>query len=721
MYYSMMVTKKEKNWITTVFTIIVVLASTTFIYAISPNGIAQHVSSKLTNDNATFTDTYSDFVIDNNMDGYDEFLVINVGIDVTVTGNYTISTFLYDNNNMYVTSAVNLSTFASGHHDVTLSFNGTHIYLSNYNGSFKLVNLYLRNETGYTLDYRKEPYTTNFYNYTDFQKPNAYFTGAFMDYGVDVDGNGLFEYIAMVTEINTVSLGNHTIICSLYSGDSSETFIDYATNYTILDIGVSDINLFFGYTKICYSMHTGFFVIKDLRIYDESSRLISWTNTEYNTSSYTPDDFEIPATNFTYHFEDHGLDSDSDGLYDYLTVDVGVNIEEEGIYTLLGYLYNQHLQVIAYATNTTQLHTRTQTVSLNFDGRHIWQTKQNNYFYLLSVTLYDSTNTPIRKAEYAHLTNPYSYMDFECSYVAPTDEYVHLGVDIDDDGLFDYLRVEITMQVTESGQYSVIGYMDDANGNFVGFTETDTYLNTGTSNVTLNFDGSIIHKKGLTSVLNVSLIEIYKDGVLTSWAETSYLIPGYNWTQFSPYPASTLLPDIVIMNVTCSNWYPKHGETVLFYVTIKNIGRVPGTNINVALYVDSIRVNENTVHLIYTDKEAVVALVWNAEGGGHVIEVVVDPDSTLSEIDEENNKYNGSISVEEKPGMMFDPIIILIVALTIIIAIVLAGTVLSVKGIRKQKTVIVKCKKCGETIRVASAKRPLNIVCPKCGAKGTLK
>ena len=54
------------------------------------------------------------------------------------------------------------------------------------------------------------------------------------------------------------------------------------------------------------------------------------------------------------------------------------------------------------------------------------------------------------------------------------------------------------------------------------------------------------------------------------------------------------------------------------------------------------------------------------------------------------------------------------------ITIILIGAGIGVKRMRKQKPVTVRCPKCKRTFQVPSAERPLSIVCPACGAGGTI-
>ena len=61
-------------------------------------------------------------------------------------------------------------------------------------------------------------------------------------------------------------------------------------------------------------------------------------------------------------------------------------------------------------------------------------------------------------------------------------------------------------------------------------------------------------------------------------------------------------------------------------------------------------------------------------------------------------------------------------AFIIIVAVGVAVVLRKKKILRLGKApTFVECPKCGETIEVTSAERPLELTCPKCGVKGVLE
>lgn len=100
-------------------------------------------------------------------------------------------------------------------------------------------------------------------------------------------------------------------------------------------------------------------------------------------------------------YSEKPIDSDADGLYDILRVDIEVDIVTAGHYEIAGYLEKDPLQpAIAYAEYNTQLQGTGQLspgrhyIPLNFDGERI-HTSRLDGPYQVRVILYDQSDTSI--------------------------------------------------------------------------------------------------------------------------------------------------------------------------------------------------------------------------------------------------------------------------------------------------------------------------------------
>jgi hypothetical protein len=250
-----------------------------------------------------------------------EETLIDVGVDVTFAGNYSIEGWLYDVNGTDIGWA-GVSTYRTvGIQTVGLNFDGKEIHEHGVNGPYYLKNLVLFDENSAVLGYVVDAYTTSAYNYTDFQIPPTQFTDTYLDYGTDIDGDGLYNYLTMDVGVKVTSAGNYSVEGLLY--DVNRSIVVSTRNDTYLDVGVRSVLLNFDGLKIRRHGINAPFNLSHLILYDENNTLLDYRDFAYTTSAYNYSDFKV---GFIGKCSDYGIDVDGDGLYDYLTIDVGVNV-----------------------------------------------------------------------------------------------------------------------------------------------------------------------------------------------------------------------------------------------------------------------------------------------------------------------------------------------------------------------------------------------------------
>jgi hypothetical protein len=115
-------------------------------------------------------------------------------------------------------------------------------------------------------------------------------------------------------------------------------------------------------------------------------------------------------------YNDSGLDINRDGLFEYISVDVGVSIVYPGEYSLHGFLYDRDNREIVWSVDHRNLSYGRHTMQLAFDGKTIEKMKLNGPYRLgnLSFTWGSATMglIPISRLDDAYLTRPYNATDF---------------------------------------------------------------------------------------------------------------------------------------------------------------------------------------------------------------------------------------------------------------------------------------------------------------------
>jgi hypothetical protein len=124
---------------------------------------------------ADLTGNYSDRGIDINGDEKFDYLIIDAGVHIVIPGEYSLSGFLYDQDNREVVWSADHRNFTDGYQTMQLAFDGKTIEKRKLNGPYRLGNLTFTwgsASTGLIPCARiDDVYKTGPYNATDFVDP----------------------------------------------------------------------------------------------------------------------------------------------------------------------------------------------------------------------------------------------------------------------------------------------------------------------------------------------------------------------------------------------------------------------------------------------------------------------------------------------------------------------------------------------------------------------
>ncbi|HLP16320.1 MAG TPA: Ig-like domain-containing protein, partial [Bacteroidota bacterium] len=127
----------------------------------------------------------------------------------------------------------------------------------------------------------------------------------------------------------------------------------------------------------------------------------------------------IAGIHLTGAYSETGIDDNNDRLYDWLAIDVTINVIDAGSYSINGKLADKDDNEIVWASsNNLYLNKGLTTVRLKFDGRVINAYRINGPYYLNDLQVYNTSNT--NKSEwtsYAYTTKTYQYTEFQTSTI----------------------------------------------------------------------------------------------------------------------------------------------------------------------------------------------------------------------------------------------------------------------------------------------------------------
>jgi hypothetical protein len=422
-------------------------------------------------------DYMDDFARDTDSDGRYNEVVVTMVIDPLSSGYFEIEAWiddywysLFD----YVSEVVYLEEGVPYEYEIVLD--GYDILMNGVQGSFYLE-VYINDETG-TYNYYYDWYYTSYYYLDDFDRIGAFFEGPHDDYGRDDDSDGLFDYLVFEIYLNASTSGPYDLGVDVWDywgyydyywielyleADTITTVTIEIDSYSIIRNGVS------GYWYL------------DMEVSDHVTSTVF--DTDYLDSGYYyVSDFDPPGVMFDPPHDDYAYDFDGDSYHDYLVVEVRLDCTESGTYTITGDLYDDWGTYIATASETRSMNVGGRSVDLIYEG---WMIEFNGESGWFEVDLVVEDSHGLELDYDTHYTDYYYYYDFDeppAEFMPPHDDY---AADTDDNGLFEFLIVNASIEVYEAGGYAVRAVLYDEYGDVADYARGEAYLDEGSNVIEL--------------------------------------------------------------------------------------------------------------------------------------------------------------------------------------------------------------------------------------------
>lgn len=208
-------------------------------------------------------------------------------------------------------------------------------------------------------------------------------------------------------------------------------------------------------------------------------------------------------------FSEDAKDRDHNGIYDLIKIKVGLNVFAPGEYIVKGSLQDQSGRDES-AISSDYLGVGAQALFLEFPG---WNAKGKRYLH--NLTLYDEEGELLGSMDMAYTTDEYSNMQEKSTHATLRGDYTDQGIDVNGDGLYDFLSIDAGVDVQSPGEYSLTGTLYDQKDDEVVWSIAHKNLSSGYQKMILDFDGKTIWKHGI-------------DG---PYVLKNLLLSGRNWSQ----------------------------------------------------------------------------------------------------------------------------------------------------------------------------------------------
>lgn len=221
--------------------------------------------------------------------------------------------------------------------------------------------------------------------------------------------DGLIDYIALAVGVTVLSPGNYSAEAILNDTHSGK-------DISLRSASDLNIGMKFLYFYLFNISSPGPYKIEKLRLYDGLGRMIDTSNARYTTKAYDQKKIRQRSAELSGYYSDHGVDTNSDGLFDLLTLDVGIDVAQPGEYSLMGMLYDSNGAQAAWSISHANLSPGSHIMHMDFDGKAINLHKFNGTYTLHQLVLSkgDSSGGMVQKdaAIDKYVTGNYSYVQF---------------------------------------------------------------------------------------------------------------------------------------------------------------------------------------------------------------------------------------------------------------------------------------------------------------------
>jgi hypothetical protein len=357
--------------------------------------------------------------VDIDADGLFDSLRVSVTVAARHAGTFALVGGLFADTTSIATASRTVSA-ATGTQTITLAFPGKAIRAGGVNGPYSCA-LTFTDTLGQAVAQRV--HTTQSYAATNFELSFLSPTGTHGDYGADENGNGLYDVLRAYFDATVAGGGTYTITGFLATGSGGNAAVFTSARSTVsLYAGTQRLTLDFPGSDIRAHGVAGPYTLVSVEVEDGAHTLVDQVTLNYATGSYLPGQFEQGPPILTYQnaLPDAAVDTDANGLADYLQVPLQVTSSANAVLLAAADLYDPagHYIVTGVAPATAATAGMPVSVPVRFDGPYVFGSLWNGAFLVKNAYIYSSADvTRGITIPSVGTTASYSYQAFEPSAV----------------------------------------------------------------------------------------------------------------------------------------------------------------------------------------------------------------------------------------------------------------------------------------------------------------
>ncbi|MFH1101550.1 MAG: PGF-pre-PGF domain-containing protein [Methanobacteriota archaeon] len=348
------------------------------------------------------------------------YLQVNVTTNSATSTQYQVSGWLCGENWEYIAWNEQTQTIQGYNQTFTLQFDGSIINNSHINPDKVYIEM-RRTSDGRLID-SNATVLQGSYDYNDFSSGVEIDVSSVDSDVWDADGDLEYDTLNVTLTIDFTTEGSYAIIAGLTN--QTGTWITGASTNGSYS-GPTVISLVFNGLDIYAKARDGPYVVSFISVVQAGVGEIARVNNVHTTDAYAYTAFQHPdaAAHFTGTYSGYASNVDGDDEYEYLIINVAVDIGVEGDYDFYGDLYADGGDVWVDGDDASaNLETGVQIIQLKFEGDAIYSSLTDGPYILGYVRVsadIDGSPLVLDSASNVFTITAYEYTDFESEPVEP--------------------------------------------------------------------------------------------------------------------------------------------------------------------------------------------------------------------------------------------------------------------------------------------------------------
>jgi hypothetical protein len=242
-------------------------------------------------------------------------------------------------------------------------------------------------------------------------RSSSNFTGTYRDQGLDTDGDGLFDQLLVDADLNVTDSGHYRIFGVLTDAEGNT---HEASVVADLLAGPATATLAFDGEEIFSNRVNGPYTLSSISLIEEGDIELLPVASEtdaFRTAAYDYHQFQHASILLTGNGSSTGIDTNGNGLYDLLKVDIAVEVDSAGYYSWSASLVDADGRDLGFVSNDGYLDIGPGQLELYYDGQAIGTGGVDGPYYVRNLLVFGAGRSLV--ANEAFTTDAFLASQFE--------------------------------------------------------------------------------------------------------------------------------------------------------------------------------------------------------------------------------------------------------------------------------------------------------------------